>query len=44
MLMEDVDRLRADGHATVADTRLPTIIAIGDLLERIRQEGEHGNG
>lgn len=44
MLMEDVERLRAEGHATVADTRLPTIIAIGDLLERIRQEGEQGDG
>lgn len=44
MLMEDVERLRAEGHATVADTRLPTIIAIGDLLERIRQEGEQEDG
>lgn len=44
MLIEDVERLRAEGHATVADTRLPTIIAIGDLLERIRQEGEQDDG
>lgn len=44
MLMEDVERLRAEGHATVADTRLPTIIAIVDLLERIRQEEEEENG
>jgi hypothetical protein len=44
MLIEDVERLRAEGHATVADTRLPTIIAIGDLLERIRQEGGQDDG
>lgn len=44
MLMEDVERLRVEGHVTVADTRLPTIIAIGDLLERIRQEGEQEDG
>lgn len=44
MLVEEVDRLRADGHATVAETRVPTIIAIGDLLERIRQEEELADG
>lgn len=43
-LIKEVDRLRVDGHATVAETRMPTIIAIGDLLERIRQNEETANG
>lgn len=44
ILMDEVDRLRADGHAAVAETRMPTIIAIGDLLERIRQNEEQPHG
>ena len=35
-LVEEQERLLADGHAAVADTRIATIVAIADVIEAIR--------
>jgi integrase len=43
-LLEEVDRLKVSGHEVVAETKTSTIVAIGDLLERIRQNQEKIDG
>ncbi|WP_139222559.1 hypothetical protein [Celeribacter halophilus] len=43
-LLEEVDQLKVSGHEAVAETKTSTIVAISDLLERIRQDQEKIDG
>ncbi len=43
-LIEAQERQREEGHNTVAETTTATMIAITDLLERIRIDRENANG
>ena len=43
-LLEEQEELRQAGHEAVAETKTSAVIAIGDLLERVRLQQEESDG